>query len=492
MVSINGREVLRRVAGILRTHYARCLARIFHGRCTVLGRSSSFAHPNLCGPLLKLAPLPPKKTWTQVVPSGQIPKGRKQGRVKRKRYNDLAKNNSITFIPGGPRKKAPEKEKEKERKKKKKHTHRKDMDRDPNDDESVGSDHGLSDNESIDFDPDFVDEAFVKKEFESLMFEKDKSECLFEIKVVSERVKGQAVERKARLERETRQAERLWKMQELERHEEKERADRWKDQRLAQLEREKQTAESELAREKVERKQSKLRRVFKEQQLREREEEHWKQLREKDAMLAAEREKNLLRKNAMLQDNLRATDDALRRACNERDHIKREKEEERVRRLRAEGSLLRWKKLMKKYFPGDQQERPQQQPLPQTLPSLEAQFDLYEKKWKVLRSGVDIDGSKIHPVSFSQIPWPVVNMVLTDPSQILPKHIQEFLMHPLREKSDASKKRKSMRSRAKDELKKWHSDQFNRIVLSKVREEDKKAASEAGGIIARVLTDMLS
>ena len=491
MVAINGREVLRRAVDILCTHYNRCVTKLFHGQPAALGHSNSFVHPDLSEPVHKLALLPPKDTRTQVAPNGRISKVRKQGRVKRKRYNDLARDNSTVFVPGGFRKKAPEKK--------------------PH---SKNTGQGLQDGyEPIDCDPEPAEEtqgrcepqsnheAFVRKQFDSLMFDKFKRESQFEAKVVSERVKGKAVERMARLERETRRAEKLWKMQELERQEERERTDRWKDQRLAQLEKEKRVAKSELAREKVERKQSKLQRVFKEQQQRHKDEEHWKQLRERDARLAAEREGNLLRENAMLQDNLRATDNAFRRACNEKEHMRQEKEGERARRLRAEESLYRWKELMKEYFPGgqqgqdrgQQQERSRQQPpLPQQLPSLEAQFELYERKWEVLRSGLDIDGTKVHLISFSQIPWPVVNMTPTDPSQIRPEHIQEFLMHPLRVGLDASGKGRNKRLKARDELMKWHSDKFDQIVLSKVREEDKQAASEVAGMITRVLTDMLS
>ena len=472
MVAINGREVIRRAVNVLRSHYNRCLTSLFYGRPTVLGRSSSFVQSNIKKPTPTLVPLPPKKTWTQVAPNGQIPKSRKQGRVKRKRYNDLAKDNSTLLMPGGFRKESP-KEKQKARRK--------------------GAKNDLQDDhEPIDCDSEH--EVFVKRQLDSLMLEKDKRESQFNVKVVSERVKKKAPERKARLKREKEEAERLWKMQELERREEKEGSDRWKDQRLAQLEREKQVAENELAREKAERKQSKLQRVFKEQQQRHKEEERWKRLREKDAKAAAKREGNLLRENAMLQDNLQATDDAFRRACDEREHLKQEKEEERVRRLRVEKSLHQWKELMKEYFPGGQQEHPQQQPpLRQRLPnSLEAQFKLYEKKWEVLRSGVDIDGSEVHLISFSQIPWPVINMTPTDPSQIKPEHIKQFLMHPLRERPDSTGKRRNKRLRARDELMRWHSDKFDQVLLSKVRKEDKKAATEAAGMIARVLTDMLS
>jgi len=486
MVAIN----IRRAANALYAHCNRYFDKLFHVEAPILDQSSSLVHPTSSNPAPNPAPVPLKKTWSQSAPSGQIPRGRKQGRVKRKRYNEIAKENSTVFVPGRFPKRSQEK---------------KDIPRD------AGNGY-----EPIDCDPETAEEgqagwtfeeprpdhsaageALLEKELKSLFFEKDKREGIFKVKLISERVKAQAGERKARLKKETKEAEKLRKMQELEKREEKERAGRWKDQRLAQLEREKQAAESELAREKVERKQSRLQRVFKEQQRRRDDEELWKQLREEDAMSAAQREEKLLRENVMLLDNLRVTDDAFRRVCNERDHIRQEKEEERARRLRAEESLHRWKELMKEYFPGGQQEQDpghqqEQPPLPPQPPSLKAQFEIYEKKWEILRSGHDIDGTKVHLICFSQIPWPVINMTPTEPSQIQPEHIKQFLTHPLREKPDASGKRRNKRTKAKDELKRWHSDKFNQIVLSKVREKDKQAASEVAGMIARVLTEMLS
>jgi len=486
MVAINGRELLRRVVYKLRTSYNRCLKRLFYGRSTTLSRSGSFVHQNLKESFPTVAPVPSKRTRIQVTPNQQLPRGRKQGRVKRKQYNDLARDNSTVFLPGGfrqrPEKPARRKHKTCDSQDNYEHV---DCDSEPDYEECerwAGSE------------PANEHEAFVMKELSSLIFDKFKRESEFEAKEISERVKGRAAERKVRMEKETVEAERLRKMEELERREERERVDRWKDKRLAQLEREKKAAVSELAREKAERKQSKLQRVFKEQQRRRKDEEHWKQLRDGDARLAAVRENNLLRERAMLENNLRATDNAFRRACNERDYMMQEREAERARRLRAEGSLHRWKELMKQYFPGGQQQQvpgQEQGQEPQCPLSLEAQFELYEKKWEVLRSGVDIDGTKVHLISFSQIPWPVININPTDLSQIRPEHIQEFLIHPLRENSDASGRGKNGRLKARDELLKWHSDRFDQIVLSKVREEDKLAASEAAGIIARVLTDML-
>lgn len=477
MVAINGRAAIRHAVDILCTQYNNCIT-LFYGQPAALSPSSSFVDPNLSEPVHTLAPPPSKDA-----PNGRVSKYRKQGRVKRKRYNELARDNSTVFLPGGFAKQTEES---------------------PSND----ADHNLQDDcEPIDCDPKPADEtqerrepqsnpeaandngASVKKGSES---HKSRRESEFKVKTIAERMKGMTAERRALVEWDRMRSERLWKMMELERQEEKDGANRWKDQRLAQLEKEKQAAENELAREKIERKHSKLQRVFKVQEQRQRDEERWKRLRERDAKLAAEREGRLRRENAMLQDNIRATDDALQKACSERDHIRQEKEEERARRLRAEEDLRRWKELMEEYFPGGQQEQDQgqQQESQQEPPSLEAQFELYEKKWEILRSGIDIDGTEIHLIHFSQIPWPVVNMTATDPSQIQPEHIREFLTHRLREKLDASGRRNG-RLIAKDELMRWHSDKFDRAVLSKVREEDKQAASEAAGMVARVLTDML-
>ena len=220
-------------------------------------------------------------------------------------------------------------------------------------------------------------EAFVKRQLESLMFDKCKPESQFDVKETSESVKKRALERIARMEKEAIEVEKLWRAKELERRQEEKRVDKWRDQRLAQLEREKRVAENELAHEKVERKQSKLQRVSKERQRRH-QEERWTKLREREAKLAAELEDNLLRERAMLENNLRATNNALRRACNERDYMIQEKEEERCRRLRAEESLHRWKELMG-HFPGDPQQQhvgqqqEQQQSEMASQPSLEAQ-----------------------------------------------------------------------------------------------------------------------
>jgi hypothetical protein len=479
MVAIHAHELLRRTVGALHNHYEP-LSHQAPPWKTHYTQSLELLCPREPQKTLsqKWLPCLPRTTRAQAAPKRKAPQGRKRGRAKRKQCNELTKDNSSVFIPGGFRNGTPKSESLDRRSK---HELQGDDEADNRDPETT---HGGMAEEH---------EAFVMREFESLMFDKLKRESQFDAKRISERVKSQAVERKVRMKKESTEAERMWKLEELERREEKERANRWRDRRLAQLEREKRDAESELARERVGRKQSKLQRLFREQQQRHREEEYWKKLREGEARVAADREANLLRENALLENGLHAMDNAFRRACKERDYMAQEKEEEKSRRLRAEESLHRWKELMKECFPqGQQQEHPgQQQEQPHEPPSLEAQFEFYEKKWEVLRSGVDIDGTRVHLIFFSQIPWPVINVTPTHPRQIQPNHVQGFLTHPLREKPGPSGKRRTTRAMAMTELKKWHPDQFNRIVLSRVREEDRLAASEAAGMVVRVLTDML-
>ena len=472
MVAINGRQLLRRAVSILRRNcnlYFSNFCRL-RGRPAILGRSSSFVHRNPNTPSPTVIPTPPKRPRTQVTPSGQITNSRKHGRVKRKRYTDLAKGSSILFVPGGFRQDPVKKQVTRE------YIRRKRLAEAAAADAQAGG--SLHDQYGRFASRRAAKEhvAFVKSQLDSLMFDKAKRESEFEIKEVSERVKGQAAERKARLRRETAQAERLWKAKELEK-------ERWRERRLAQLEREIVVVGDELAREKIEREHSRAGKV----------------LNEKELGRLRGREANLLRQKAELEGNLQATNNAFRRVRNERDHIIQEKEEEKAKRIRVEESLRRWKEQMKQYFPGGQEQRnlgqqqggtnqqPGEQPQPK-LPSLQEQFELYEKKWEVLRSGVDINGTAVHLIHFSQIPWPVVNMTLTDPSQIQPGPVREFVMHPLRNKPG---KNRSKKFKVMDELGRWHPDKFNPTVLSRVRKEDRDAVSKAAIEVTSVLTNML-
>lgn len=457
MVAISAFEVISRVVGVLRINYDRCFGKSLPGTGTI--------HQNLKPPDPSV-PLPHNRP---------VLKGRKLGRVKRKRFEDFARGDSVVLMPGAfP--KGPSENKKKSRRRK---AH------EPEDDHARHdrtADEGQArPSAQANIKPVNGEDELIMRELNNLMFDKELRERWFEATALSERAKALAAERKARLEK-----EKLRNTRESERREEKGRSDSWKNMRLAQLERKKKTAKSKSAREKAERKHSRLQRAFQEQEQRRENEERWIRPVETNAKVAAKRGAGLVQGNARLQGNLQATGDALRRACDEREGVEKGMEEGRDRRVHTEESRHRWEELMRENFPGGQPQQPQ----PEQLSSLQTQFDAYDQKWEILQSGVDFDGSAVNLVFFFQIPWPVINMILTHPKQILPEHIQEFVMHPLRVKPD--EQGKSKRLRVKEELIKWHSDKFNSIVLSKVHKGDKAAAAEVAGMIARVLTDMLA
>lgn len=469
MVAIDPRSLLSRAVSVFRTNYNRCFGDPLPGRSVRLGRSSS-----------SLA----EKTRARAALSVQ--KRRKQALVNRKRCDLLARRNTTIIIPGGFPKDPPGREIPLQCEARGPEDDYESMPVDCDNTNKSQAGPSAQEQQGKQSKSNTADDEPFLREYNSLMYDRTLRKGWFEATMSSERAKKETPQRKARFEREAEEVDRLWNMRESQRRKEEERTDNWKDKRLAQLEKEKNLAQSELAREKIQRQHSRLQRVFRQQEQRHKDAERWKRRLEKGANQAAEREGNLLQENAMLRDNLLVKENALRRACDERENAKQEMGEERAQRLYAEETVRRWKELMEQYFPGGQ-------PHPQTdrTFSLQAQFQLYETKWAVLRSGVDVDGSEVHRLFFHQIPWPVINMSLINPTQIQPEHIQKFIMHPHRVPPDAQGKRANKRQRVKDELMKWHSDKFNSIVLSKVRKEDKAAAAEAAEMITRVLTDML-
>ena len=472
MVAISGFEVLDNAVGFICTSYGRCFANLFHEQPAVPGRSSS-----------------------------QITKSRKNGRTQRRQYNDLAKRNSVSFKPNAPIK---------SRGVKKRRARNEVVDDSPGDHDAIdsgpkstdeaqpgGASQGRSELRS---DPrkDAEHQALVAREVKALKSTKAKVERRFEAEVISEQMEAQTTEEKTKLKKEADNTTTLRKMRELERREEKEITQRRRETRLAQLEVKIQAAGNELAREKLERKQSRLRMVFTAQEERRKEGERWKQLRAEDARLASERQDKLQRENLALGDNIRVVDAAFQQACEETEQLRQRIEEERTKRLRAEGSLDRWKEKVRECLPGGQleqppaqeQEPPQQQPLAQEqLPPVKAQFELYERKWEAIQSGVDISGSEVRDILFSQMPWPVVDTFPTKPDEIRADHIEEFLTHPLRVQFCGGYK--TTRVKAIDELKRWHPDRFNMVVLPRVWEQDRQAVSDTARTIATVLTAML-
>lgn len=492
MVAVGGYDGLSYAVSTLSAQ-CRTLGEFLFGRPTTLQRSQSSVSDILRRPAPK----------AQINLSAQAPRRRKHGRIEPKGYNDLAKGNSTLLIPGSFPKTSGE-----------------------GNSNQPGADSPGDDHTPVSCDPGSVDGSLAgssaqeqsrqRSTFKAPLTEEDSlttdpGSLLFERSELEDLSEAKA--RKIRKLEQRRKRERL------------------KDLKLAQLEKEKKDVQSELVRERIQRRLSRQERVLKEEQRRQDINDRWKKRVAIDARFAAQREENLQWENFALRNDLRTKNTGFLKACNEREYLRQGWEEEKTRRLQAEASLHRWKERMEEYFPRDKRSQPQQPqqpqyeesqphqsqshqsqpqqpqsqesqsqqsqsqhqtPQPNQFPSPQAQFELYETKWEVLRSGVDMNGTGVYLISFSQIPWPILDLdpENLDPSKFRAENFMKFFLHPLRVKPDSPGKEKSKKSIAKSELKRWHSDQFNRIVLSKVQKEYQAVAAEAAEIIARTLTDM--
>ena len=87
MVAINGREVIGRAVGIFHTYYNLFFSKLSFTRLPgSLGGSASSVR---------------RRASIRVTPNDPVSKGRKKGRGKPKRSNNLARDNSSVFLPGG-------------------------------------------------------------------------------------------------------------------------------------------------------------------------------------------------------------------------------------------------------------------------------------------------------------------------------------------------------------------------------------------------------
>jgi hypothetical protein len=113
---------------------------------------------------------------------------------------------------------------------------------------------------------------------------------------------------------------------------------------------------------------------------------------------------------------------------------------------------------------------------------IRSQFEMYDRKWNELKTASDIP-----PLCFSILPWPVLGSVATSPSDIRPERVQAFIFHPLRADADAKSRRELVRA----EILKWHPDKFDAKVVGYVIDAEKDMVKEGGGVVARILTQIL-
>ncbi|KAI0937626.1 hypothetical protein AcV7_003613 [Taiwanofungus camphoratus] len=108
-------------------------------------------------------------------------------------------------------------------------------------------------------------------------------------------------------------------------------------------------------------------------------------------------------------------------------------------------------------------------------------FALYDAKWAELRRNPNL-----RQIALVELPWPVFCQV-GSAADITLEGVQEFVFHPLRQ----SLQNKSRKERIRSDILKWHPDKFNTTTLTKVRPWEKEIISEAAGLVARFLNQIM-
>ncbi|KII92265.1 hypothetical protein PLICRDRAFT_172374 [Plicaturopsis crispa FD-325 SS-3] len=107
---------------------------------------------------------------------------------------------------------------------------------------------------------------------------------------------------------------------------------------------------------------------------------------------------------------------------------------------------------------------------------------LYDDKWNELKARPDLRG-----IHFFELPWPIVQEGVPSADEITRARIEEFVFHPGR----AGFAGKTRRERVRMELLKWHPDKFEAVILPKMEAAERERTREAGGLVARMLMDVL-
>ncbi|PCH45091.1 hypothetical protein WOLCODRAFT_77617 [Wolfiporia cocos MD-104 SS10] len=106
-------------------------------------------------------------------------------------------------------------------------------------------------------------------------------------------------------------------------------------------------------------------------------------------------------------------------------------------------------------------------------------FRRHDRWWKELQN--------MESITWSQIPWPTLRVprIIEDLST---SAIDAYVQSP-HYPDDGSK---SARDRIKAQIRKWHPDRFDNLILRKVIEEDRERVQEAAGTVVRDLNELLN
>jgi hypothetical protein len=117
-------------------------------------------------------------------------------------------------------------------------------------------------------------------------------------------------------------------------------------------------------------------------------------------------------------------------------------------------------------------------PSPPRPPTVAERFELYELKWKILKSESPL-------VAFEQIPWPVL-IDVKDPEDVTKALVKEFVMHPDRPGCAG----KNQKERVRMDLLLWHPDKCQSRLVEKVPADFQDMTSETVKKIVRILFEL--
>ena len=117
-------------------------------------------------------------------------------------------------------------------------------------------------------------------------------------------------------------------------------------------------------------------------------------------------------------------------------------------------------------------------PSPPRPPTVAERFELYELKWKILKSESPL-------VAFEQIPWPVL-IDVKGPEDVTTALVKEFVMHPDRPGCAG----KNQKERVRMDLLLWHPDKCQSRLVEKVPADFQDMTSETVKKIVRILFEL--
>ncbi|KAH8083306.1 hypothetical protein BXZ70DRAFT_578829 [Cristinia sonorae] len=203
------------------------------------------------------------------------------------------------------------------------------------------------------------------------------------------------------------------------------------------------------------------------------------EMRRREAEEAARRVAEQERKRAAFWEGLRREQARIAQEQAERQRAARERAERQRAEEEAERDRLRREKAEKDAQDRLRKEREAQQ----VQASAEAWYKAYNAKWAMIQD----TNSAVPPLLFSEIPWPLPTIVQSI-ADINYEAVKFFVFYPTRPGFEGAPNKKRVRS----DMLKFHPDKFVNTTLPRVHPADREAVAEAGLLVSKILSQILT